>query len=291
MNKSFFLSFTCLIFALAMVVTGQNPQASAQDKTDNPKDNAGNFTVISPGFLTEYVEQTCNKLEQDNKKFHCSITKSSPWTAFSLFEQGKADLAIGFNPFPYHGPDSKINILKNSSGTDILAVEIGRAGLLLLVNPSNPLKGLTLFQTDAIFSSTIRCGYPFAITKWGFLGLSGSWQEQSIHITGLARKSFEAKFFQKLAMCNGSLKEEFEPQIDTADVVKKIQADKKAIGFANFLPVTEGVKPLPLAAREGSAYFPPDTENILSGQYPLARAMYLFVNLPKNHQLRPWQKL
>ena len=52
--------------------------------------------------------------------------------------------------------------------------------LAVFVHRDNPLRGLTLQQIDAIFSSTRKAGLDKPINTWGELGLSGAWADKPI---------------------------------------------------------------------------------------------------------------
>lgn len=58
------------------------------------------------------------------------------------------------------------------------AIRVAVDALAVFVNKDNPIKGLTMPQLDAIFSSTLKCGEAKAATKWADLGLDGNWSSR-----------------------------------------------------------------------------------------------------------------
>ncbi len=259
---------------------------SAQQRAD-----AGNFTVLTPFFLEGYARWLCNMVEKEPNQPRLLLLSSEAMEVFTNFERGQADLAIGLNPFPEKKSEKKMEILKSPTGQDILSIALGKTGIVLLVHTANPLKGLTLFQADAIFSSDRKCGYPFNIIRWGQVGLSGAWLEQPIHLYGLTRQSLTYRLFQQMVLCEGSIKKGCARQIDTSDVIARVSNDKRGIGFACLSKDLKKTKALPLAAKEESDYFLPTDKNILSGTYPLTRTIFVFVKLPEGHRPSLWKRL
>ncbi|MBV9440060.1 MAG: substrate-binding domain-containing protein, partial [Candidatus Eremiobacteraeota bacterium] len=58
------------------------------------------------------------------------------------------------------------------------------AATVVLVDKDNPIKGLSLAQLDAIYSTTRKRGDK-AISTWGDLGVAGPWKDRPIHLYGL----------------------------------------------------------------------------------------------------------
>jgi phosphate transport system substrate-binding protein len=60
-------------------------------------------------------------------------------------------------------------------------------------------------------------------------------------------------------------------------VVQGVSEDKYAIGYSGIGYSTSNVKPVKLAKKAGQPYYPESYENVLSGKYPLARYLYVYV--------------
>ena len=63
--------------------------------------------------------------------------------------------------------------------------------------------------------------------------------------------------------------------------------DREAIGYSGIGYVTSGVKPLWIAATEGGKAMEPNYENVLSGDYPIARSLYVYVAKKPGEPLPP----
>ncbi len=285
------IPFLAILSILLIPFSSLAQNTTQKGNHEQIRTNSASFTILCPNFLSSYVKDLYTDAKKNHTGLSFRLINANPFDTFSNFEKGQADIAFGFNPFPEKRSTRKIEVLKNPSGQDILSIQIGKTGLMILTHRANPLKGLTLFQADAIFSSERKCGYPFNITKWGQLGLSGAWIEQPVHLMGLTRQSFAAKLFQQMVLCGGSIKSDFREQIDNSDVIAQVSADKRAIGFCTLSQNLQQAKTVPVAAREGSNYILPSEKNILSGMYPLTKTIFLFVRLPNNKALPSWKKL
>ncbi len=77
-------------------------------------------------------------------------------------------------------------------------------------------------------------------------------------------------------------------QPGSASVVQGVESDKGAIGYSGIGYQTSGVRALPLSKRKGDTAYEPTYANALNGKYPLARALYVYVN---KHPIRGLDKL
>jgi len=158
-------------------------------------------------------------------------------------------------------------------------VRVGIDALAVYVNRENPLKGLTLPQVDAVFSSTRRLGASAPIATWGQLGLAGDWRNRPISLYGRNSVSGTYGFFKSVALGGGDFDgNRYQEQPGSSTVVQSITADRFGIGYSGIGYMTSGVRALPLAAETGSEFFEPTPENCISGDYPLARFLLLYVN-------------
>jgi phosphate transport system substrate-binding protein len=69
--------------------------------------------------------------------------------------------------------------------------------------------------------------------------------------------------------------------------VQGVTEDKFAIGYSGIGYKTSGVRVVPVSAKPGGACIDDSVENVLSGKYPLARFLYVYVNKAPNKPLEP----
>jgi phosphate transport system substrate-binding protein len=159
--------------------------------------------------------------------------------------------------------------------------------LAVFVNKDNPIKCMTVAQVDAVFSKSRRHGYKDDIRTWGQLGLTGEWASRPISLYGRNSASGTYGFFKEHTLKNGDYKDEVKEQPGSASVVQGVTVDRFAIGYSGIGYATAGVRAVPLAEKEGSKCYEATADNAYSGEYPLARFLYVYVNKAPGKPLDP----
>ena len=172
------------------------------------------------------------------------------------------------------------------------AVQLGTSidMLAVFVNKDNPIKGLTLQQLDAVFSSTRKGGYKEDVTTWGQLGLTGPWAKMPISLYGRNAASGTYGFFKKHVLSKGDYKATVKEQPGSSSVVQGVANDKGGIGYSGIGYVTADVRAVPLAAAAGDKFIPPTGDYAYTGEYPLARFLLLTVNYKPGSKLDPLRR-
>lgn len=157
-------------------------------------------------------------------------------------------------------------------------VKVAIDALAVFVHRDNPIKGLSLPEVDAIFSSTYKLGHS-PIKTWGEAGLSGDWNNRPFSLYGRNSVSGTYGFFKNVALGGGDFDgSRYQEQPGSSTVVQSIAADRFGIGYSGIGYLTSGVRALPLSLKKGDALAEPTAENCLTGEYPLARFLYIYVN-------------
>jgi phosphate transport system substrate-binding protein len=162
--------------------------------------------------------------------------------------------------------------------------------LAVYVNKDNPIKGLTFPQIDAIFSKNRKGGYPEAITTWGQLGLTGDWAKLPISLYGRNSASGTYGYFKEHALFEGDYKDEVKEQPGSSSVVQGVASEKGGIGYSGIGYKTADVRVVPLSTEEGEEFVEAVPDNAYSGEYPLARYLYLTINYKPGGQLDPLRR-
>jgi len=182
---------------------------------------------------------------------------------------------------------SEIDEFEKKFGYKPTGIRVAIDGLAVFVNKDNPLAKLDLHQVDAIFSKNRLCGAPDDVTTWGQLGLTGAWADKPISLYGRNSASGTYGYFKEHALCKGDYKDTVKEQPGSASVVQGIEKDLYGIGYSGIGYRTSGVKALALAAKPGEDFVSDDFENVMSGKYPLARFLYIYVNRKPGAPLDP----
>ncbi|MEX2607874.1 MAG: PstS family phosphate ABC transporter substrate-binding protein [Kiritimatiellia bacterium] len=159
--------------------------------------------------------------------------------------------------------------------------------LAVYVHKDNPLKGMSLPQVDAVFSKNRKGGYDSDITTWGDLGLEGEYAKAPISLYGRNAASGTYGYFKSVALFKGDFKSSVKEQPGSSSVVQGVASDKFGIGYSGIGYKTADVNAVPLSAREGGNFVSATADNAYTGEFPLARFLFVYVNHKPNSELDP----
>ncbi|WP_018140900.1 PstS family phosphate ABC transporter substrate-binding protein [Thioalkalivibrio sp. ALJ7] len=243
---------------------------------------SGNLSSIGSDTLNNLMTLWAEEFQNFYPNVNVQIQGAGTSTAPPALTEGTAD----FGPMSRMPRDSEHAEFEQRHGYEMTAVPVAIDTIAVYVNRDNPIEGLTLEQTDAIFSSTRRCGGAEDITRWGQVGLDGSWDNRDITIYSRNAVSGTYGFFRQHALCDGDFKDSVNEQPGSASVVQGVSESLNGIGYSGIGYMTSGVRAIPLGENEGE-YFEPNAENASTGDYPLARFLYVMVNKHPEDGLTP----
>lgn len=172
-------------------------------------------------------------------------------------------------------------------GYEPIGIPIAMDAVAIYVHKDNPITQLTLEQIDAMFSSTFKRSRTGAVTTWGQVGLNAGWESQPIHLYGRNKQSGTREFFKQVALLDGELSDDIQEQPGSASEILAIAQDSLAVGYAGVGFHSSLVRIVPLIAESGGQAIVPSVETVSTGQYPLARPLYLYVNKNPDGKLDP----
>ncbi len=210
---------------------------------------------------------------------------------------GKGDLApIGREMLP---AEEKAFVDKFGYEPFAVRVATGSAGSLgktaasiIMVDKANPIKGLSLAQLDAIYSTTRKRGHA-DVSTWGDLGLTGEWKDKPIHLYGLRSPNGIEWYFKNRVMLGGDYKTNiqftkgrgFTHAFNVA--AEDMATHPGGLTYALLANVLPNVRTVPLSENDGGPYYMPTVENVYSHKYPLSRYVYIYLNRPPGKPLEP----
>jgi phosphate transport system substrate-binding protein len=159
--------------------------------------------------------------------------------------------------------------------------------LAVYVHKDNPIQSLTLQQVDAIFSKSRKGGFAQDVRTWGDLGLGGEWASKPISLYGRNSASGTYGYFKEHALFKGDYKDTVKEQPGSSSVIQGVASDRHGIGYSGIGYRTADVRAVPLAAKPGGKVIEASVENAYSGEYPLSRFLYLYVNVKPKTALDP----
>jgi phosphate transport system substrate-binding protein len=233
---------------------------------------SGNLNSIGSDTLNNLMALWAEGFRAIYPNVNIQVEGKGSSTAPPALIEGTAQLGPMSRPMK----SSEIDAFEARYGYKPTAIRVAIDALAVFAHKDNPIKGLTMQQVDSIFSSTRKMGGP-DITTWGQLGLTGDWANRPISLFGRNSASGTYGFFKEHALANGDFRATVKEQPGSSSVVLGVAGDLYAIGYSGIGYASAGVRALPLGETE-DALFEATPENCLSGDYPLARFLLVYVN-------------
>lgn len=228
------------------------------------------MTLWAEGFLAQYP----------NVKIEIEGKGSS--TAPPALIAGTAQ----FGPMSRPMKSKEIDEFEKKYGYKPTAIRSAVDALAIYAHKDNPVECLSMQQVDAIFSKTRKGGHPTDITTWGQVGATGEWANTPISLYGRNSASGTYGYYKEVALFDGDYKDSVKEQPGSSTVVQGVASDKGGIGYSGVGYKTADVKFISIKGSDGKCYGP-SADNAYSGNYPIARFLYIYVNKNPNQALDP----
>lgn len=247
---------------------------------------SGNLSSVGSDSLANMMTLWAEDFKRQYPNVNIQIQAAGSSTAPPALTEGTSTLA----PMSRKMKDSELQAFEEKYGYKPTAVPVAIDALAVFAHKDNPIEGLTMAQLDAIFSSTRLCGADANINTWGQAGLTGQWANRDIQLYGRNSVSGTYGYFKEEALCKGDFKNNVNEQPGSASVVQSISQSLNAIGYSGIGYRTSSVRTVPLAKAEGEPFIDANEENAVSGEYPLSRFLYVYVNKAPNRELPPLER-
>ncbi|MCK6262524.1 phosphate ABC transporter substrate-binding protein [Vibrio sp. ZSDE26] len=233
------------------------------------------------GMTTLWVEE----FEQQYPSINAQVQASGSSTAPPALTEGTAQ----FGPMSRPMRNREIEAFEREHGYKPTELRVAIDAIGVFVHRDNPIRGLNFAQLDSIFSITLRCGANEPVSNWSQLGLDYDWAQRRMQLFGRNSVSGTYGYFKQNALCSGDFKNNVNEQPGSASVVQSVSSSINTIGYSGVGYQVSGVKLIPIS-KSGQDFISPSYENILSGEYPLSRYLYLYINKHPNYPLTPIER-
>lgn len=261
---------TLLGGVVAMAQVAVDPALKTYEKVSGV---SGNLNSIGSDTLNNLMTLWAEGFRAIYPNVNIQIEGKGSSTAPPALIEGTAQLGPMSRPMKA----TEIDAFEKRYGYKPTEIKVAIDALAVFVHKDNPITGLTMQQLDGIFSSTYKTGSK-PINTWGDLGLSGEWANRPLSLYGRNSASGTYGFFKEHALKNGDFRATVKEQPGSSSVVQGVASDLRGIGYSGIGYKTAGVKAVALAGTAGDKPQEPSLENCLTGAYPLARFLYVYIN-------------
>jgi len=241
---------------------------------------SGNLNSIGSDTLNNLMTLWAEGFREIYPNVNIQIEGKGSSTAPPALIEGTAQLG----PMSRAMKASETDAFERKYGYKPTEARVAIDALAVFVHKDNPIESLSLPEVDGLFSSTYRLGGG-PIETWGELGLGGKFKERPVSLYGRNSASGTYGYFKEVALGGGDFSPRVKEQPGSSAVVQGVASDLYSIGYSGIGYKTSGVKALALAFDEREPAYQPTPDNSLSGDYPLARFLYIYINKDPNEAL------
>lgn len=246
------LFFACLVIPCVVAFAASNSN-SIQIK--------GSDTMVNLG------QAWAEKYMEANPTDFIAVTGGGSGTGFSSLISGTCDIAMSSRNIK----DKEIALAKQK-GISPFEIKVALDGLAVVVHPKNPISQLTIDQLGLIFSGKV--------TNWKEVG----GPDQKIVILSREVNSGTHVYFKEhvLRKNDPASTEEFAPSAlmlsSSQAIADEVAGNSAAIGYYGMGYISSKQKAILVAREQNSAYVAPTVENVVSGNYPISRPLFFYMN-------------
>ncbi|TLU65142.1 phosphate ABC transporter substrate-binding protein [Thalassotalea litorea] len=243
---------------------------------------SGNLSSVGSDTLANMMTFWAEEFKRNYPSVNIQIQAAGSSTAPPALTEATANMG----PMSRKMKSKEIQAFEKKFGYKPTPVRVAIDALAVFVHKDNPIEGLSIQQVDAIFSSNRKCKGEKDFDRWGDLELTGDWAGKDIQLYGRNSVSGTYGYFKSKALCKGDFKNTVNEQPGSASVVQSVSASLNGIGYSGIGYKTSGVRALPLS-KKGNDYVDANMDNAISGDYPLSRYLYVYVNKHPSKPLAP----
>ena len=244
---------------------------------------SGNLSSVGSDTLANLMTLWAEGFKRFYPNVNIQIQAAGSSTAPPALTEGTSNIG----PMSRKMKDKELAAFETRYGYKPTAVPVAIDALAVYVHKDNPVKGMSIQDVDAVFSSTRKCGGATDIDTWGKAGLTGAWTNRDVQLFGRNSVSGTYGYFKKKALCKGDFKNTVNEQPGSASVVQSVATSINGIGYSGIGYKTSSVRAVPLSKKPGQTPIAATPENAVTGEYPLSRYLYVYINKAPNKPLSP----
>ncbi len=238
------------------------------------------------GTLKSVGSDTLNNLmtlwTQEFTNFYPSVKPEIEGKGSSTAPPALIEGQSQFGPMSRKMKSSEMDKFEQRFGYKPVAIRSVIDCLAVYVHKDCPLDAISLPQVAMVFSVA------GSDMTWGDLGVTDStYANKPINLYGRNSASGTYGYFKKVALAKNDFKATVKEQPGSSAVVQAVATDRFSMGYSGIGYKTADVKVLKIAYDNGEEAFPPEAEYAYSGDYPIARFLYIYINFDARKALDP----
>jgi len=269
-----------LLVALALILAGCGGGGGQQEEKSGGETTGGGETKAagggggSPGQIAiegsstvlPITQAAAEGFREQNPDVNITVGGSGTGDGFQSFCSGDTQISDASRPIE----DDEVQACQEN-GIEFVEIPVALDGLTVVVNPANDFaENITLDQLKTLWEPDAES----QITTWN--QVNPDWPEQQINLYGPGTESGTFDFFtERVNGKEGESRSDYQASEDDNVLVQGVSGDPNALGYFGFGYFEQNQQRLKALTVDT---VPPNAETIQSGEYPLARPLFIYVS-------------
>jgi phosphate transport system substrate-binding protein len=263
-----------VVIAIAIIVILAVTAIGIVLMVDTPPPSKTTVTQKGSDTMLELATSWSEEFQSENDEVLIEVSGGGSGTGFSALIAKQVDVTQASRAIKSSEMDQAI-----AAGLNPVEFKVAVDGIAIITHESNTVSNLTIAQLRGIYNGTI--------TNWNQVG----GPDRSIALYGRQSTSGTYAYFQEHVLLNGAYAVSMNQMTGNAVIVQSVQQNERGIGYVGigYVSATNGIDILDIKKDDASpAYSPLDKEAVLSGQYSIARYLYLYTAQPPEGAVWQW---
>lgn len=271
-SKSKFLATLALTGVMALGIAacgGSDDDSSSSDNSSSGESLSGNIRIDGSSTVAPLTEAIAEGFQAENSDVKVTVGTSGTGGGFEKFCAGETDANDASEAI-----DEEQTALCKKGGVEFEEIQVANDALSVVVNPSNPVKCLTVEQLSQVWNADSK------LKSWSEITDLDPTYGEDLALFGPGTDSGTFAYFTEAVNGEeGNLRKDYnnvgEDDNQTVTGVSGAPGGMGYFGFS-FLLENEG-KIVGLEIDSGDGCVPPSEETVQDGTYtPLARPLYIY---------------
>jgi phosphate transport system substrate-binding protein len=254
------------VLALASVLAACGGSASGQGGSGS-EELSGRINIEGSSTVIPITEAVADGFREKAPRVQISIGGAGTSDGFEAFCAGNTQISDASRPI-----DQEEEVpLCEENGVEFVELPVAIDGLSVVVNKQNEFADdITLEELNTMWAPEAEG----KIMRWD--QVRSSWPSEPLNLYGAGTQSGTFDFFTEFVNGEeGASRSDYQASEDDNVLVQGIQGDENALGYFGYSYYAENEDTLKALAVEGVE---PNPDTIASGEYPLSRPLFIYVN-------------
>lgn len=240
----------------------QNNEESGNEEESNDIDFSRMIEARGSDTMVNLGQRWAEEFMNEYSEASMSVTGGGSGTGIAAMINGTIDIALSSREIREDEIDQAAD-----NNVEVVEHVTGRDGIAIAVHPDNPVDELTMADLKAIFTGEKR--------NWSDFG----GEDGEITLYSRESNSGTYVFFREFVLEDEDYASFANLMPSTQSIVEGVMQDEKGIGYIGLAYLNEdGIKGVSIAEEEGDTPAFPSIENVIAGDYPVARPLFLYTD-------------